>query len=43
MSDIVIGGYGEVLIEYHQGSDLRGAFIRVSGRGVSVALCGLER
>ena len=40
MPDIVIGGYGEVLIEYHQASDLRGTFIRVSGRGGSVALSG---
>lgn len=40
MPDIVVGGYGEVLVEYHPTTDLRGAFIRVSGRGGSVALTG---
>lgn len=40
MPDIVVGGYGEVLVEYHQSCDLRGAFIRVSGRGGSMALTG---
>ncbi len=38
--DILIGGFGEVLVEYHPAATVRGGFIRVSSHGQSVALTG---